>query len=877
MNVARGPAGPLDGVSHPHTRATRRLRRGFAAIVLALLCVMFITFTGAARLSKAERWYAHTYQVLAELNRLQADLNVLDSGARSWASLGDPFYHTRCLDALTDYHTRLNSLLELTADNRVQQPRLKRLKSLCASWEQSYVLPLLHRQRHGRPGVVSLSQVTKVVAAMRRARPQLIQIQALTSALRSHEVTQLRERTAEQLNSQRAAGWSLVVATLFVVLLLGGLFTMLDRSTTRTLLANARLEDEIDEHASAERRLKDSQARLTALIENTPDNIWSIDTEYRLINFNSAFSDSLARRTGKPPYIGQDMTPYFNGDNAHRKDWYDQAFAGEQLRVEESYESDGIIIENELSFSPIETDGPRGRLITGATIFSRDITERKKVDRLKNEFIATVSHELRTPLTSIRGSLGLLRSGVTGELPEAAKPLIDIAVNNAERLVRLINDILDIEKIESGKIDFELRPMELLPLVQRAIDGAHGYGSEMNVRFELRDELPPGAQICADEDRFIQVMDNLLSNAAKFSPPGDAVLVCLARHENAFRVSVHDKGEGVPPEFHDRIFSRFAQADGSNTRPKGGTGLGLSIVQAIVEKFGGTIDFDRSGGPGCTFFFDLPEWHNAAPLPQGIPDGARVLICEDDADIGELLRLMLHAIGFEADIAPDLQSAREHLRSRARAAAESGGAIPNYHALTLDLNLPDGDGISFIRALRGDSAMADLPVIVVSATATAGRRALEGDAVGVVDWLEKPIDTGRLQNAVRRAANGAHRTPGQRPRVLHIEDDPDVVRVAGEILQADAEVDTARGFAAACAKLAGNVYDLVILDIALPDGDGLELLSQLKNATHPTPVVVFSASELSREDARRAEAALVKSRTSNETLRHTIQSLISRN
>jgi DNA-binding response OmpR family regulator len=337
-------------------------------------------------------------------------------------------------------------------------------------------------------------------------------------------------------------------------------------------------------------------------------------------------------------------------------------------------------------------------------------------------------------------------------------------------------------------------------------------------------------------------------------------------------------------EFHERIFSKFAQADASDTRPNGGTGLGLSIARAIVHKLGGTVDFDRTLSRGSVFYFDLPMWHGSSPTVDKQREPTRVLICEDDPNIAELLSLMLQEIGIESDIAHDIKTARDCLRKQSSNVAKTGdkGAMEHsntYRALMLDLTLPDGDGVSFIRTLRADETTRELPIIVVSATATdrSGQGDLMGDALNVVDWLEKPIDTARLQHAVRSAAGISTPGAGERPRVLHVEDDPDIVRVACEILKGDADIDSASDLSAARTKLARNMYDLVLLDIALPDGDGMELLAQLKNAARPTPVVVFSARELSREDARRTEAALVKSRTSNETLLQTIQSLISKN
>jgi PAS domain S-box-containing protein len=251
----------------------------------------------------------------------------------------------------------------------------------------------------------------------------------------------------------------------------------------------------------------------------------------------------------------------------------------------------------------------------------RDATERKKIDRMKNEFVSTVSHELRTPLTSILGSLGLIIGGAVGELPEQAKDLVRIAHNNSERLVRLINDILDIEKIESGKMRFEFRPYRVRPLLEQALEANRGYGEQLGVRFEVQGEIPDSV-VRLDSDRFMQVMSNLLSNAAKFSPSPGIVEVAATRVEGTVRICVTDHGPGIPEDFRSKIFGKFCQADSSDSRQKGGTGLGLSIAKAIVEKHGGHIGFDTQIGVGTTFHVsfreaaDVPAHWSAAPFGQ---------------------------------------------------------------------------------------------------------------------------------------------------------------------------------------------------------------------------------------------------------------------
>jgi Amt family ammonium transporter len=232
----------------------------------------------------------------------------------------------------------------------------------------------------------------------------------------------------------------------------------------------------------------------------------------------------------------------------------------------------------------------------------------EEADRIKNDFISTVSHELRTPLTSINASLGLMADGVAGELPSESRELVRIARENSDRLVRLITDILDIDRIESGRLEYDLRAIEIGKLLEQTIEAHRAFAGEQMVLLVLNDEAA-GARVRADADRLVQVVTNLLSNALKFSPEGAPVEVSTARREGMIRVSVRDQGPGLPSSFHDLVFEKFTQADTSDRRRLGGTGLGLSICRAIIEDLGGRIDFETGAGAGTTFFFDLPELH----------------------------------------------------------------------------------------------------------------------------------------------------------------------------------------------------------------------------------------------------------------------------
>ena len=246
----------------------------------------------------------------------------------------------------------------------------------------------------------------------------------------------------------------------------------------------------------------------------------------------------------------------------------------------------------------------------------RDISQRYALDRLKDEFISTVSHELRTPLTSIRGALGLLSSGILGEVNDKAANLLRIALTNSDRLVRLINDILDLERIQSGREPLTFRPVQLAEIVRQAIEGMQPVAEAAGVQL-IHDTTQ--AEIDADPDRLLQVLTNLLSNAIKFSPPNSTVSIMLRPGVSGVTLSVIDHGRGIPADKLEAIFGRFQQVDASDSRQKGGSGLGLAICRTIVLQHSGRIWAERNPVRGSTFRVFLP--YHPVPLesPAALP------------------------------------------------------------------------------------------------------------------------------------------------------------------------------------------------------------------------------------------------------------------
>lgn len=363
----------------------------------------------------------------------------------------------------------------------------------------------------------------------------------------------------------------------------------------------------------------------------------------------------------------------------------------------------GDLFPFELGMYEIKSDS--GRRFGGHI---RDLSERREVDRLKREFVAVVSHELRTPLTSVRGSLSLLANGALGELPDEAKEVVAIAERNTVRLMHLINDILDLERLEAGRMPMHVSLHPLKHVFDRSLESVRVVADQQEVAIEV---VPNEARVLGDADRLVQVLVNLMSNAVKFSPKKSVVTVWAKDEAGFVEVSVRDRGRGIPASHQEAIFQRFQQVESSDGRQKGGTGLGLPICKAIVEQLGGTMKVTSAPGEGSTFTFRLRSgWPEPRPdtlmaaIGGAIPEDARdvLMVDEDQALLGVVGRQLLSA-GIPVRTASTVRQGLAQAQARPPA------------LLMLDLRFPDGDGFELVRELSKDERLRATPVLVYTA------------------------------------------------------------------------------------------------------------------------------------------------------------------
>ncbi|RTE86584.1 MULTISPECIES: PAS domain S-box protein [Gammaproteobacteria] len=599
---------------------------------------------------------------------------------------------------------------------------------------------------------------------------------------------------------------------------------------------------DVTDDLNTQKKLELQESRLRALFEFSPVGIALNDFE------TGQFLDGNEKLIEPSGYTAEEFK---------KLSYYD-------LTPEEYFESEKQMLEalrQTGRYGPFEKeyirkDGTRypvllnGILVTDSSgnqlIWSivEDISERKHVEEMKTQFISTVSHELRTPLTSIAGALSLIKSGKFGELGEKNSKMIEIAASNSKRLTALINDLLDFEKLASGNTHFNLKEHNLSELLKSSIKNNSTYASEKNIRISLcLESVQESCAVNVDEERFQQVMNNLLSNALKFSPEEQVVEVEAVEHPSHVRVLVKDHGVGIDEEFKGRIFQRFQQAATKDKNATTGTGLGLAITKELLEAMHGKISFVSVKGQGSCFYFDLPLKSGSDliinhELQKVGTDFA--LVIEDDLEACEVISEIYIRHGFDVITAHSIAEARTKIDEL------------SFSVISLDLILPDGEGLNFLHEIRASRRNSQAKVIILSGKSVDTEQINQLKSTQL-DWLIKPIEPEQLSGAIRQLIDLT-----EKKRILHVEDDTDLSVVVETILEGSFEYRNAITLKDARILLRNHRFDLILLDLALPDGCGADLIPYIESTQGGIPIVVLSGQNVNETIRKRLADVLIK-------------------
>jgi PAS domain S-box-containing protein len=577
---------------------------------------------------------------------------------------------------------------------------------------------------------------------------------------------------------------------------------------------------DITERKRMEEELKASEERYRDLFENANDGIYILDRAGRIVSFNRKAEEITGYTVEE--VRGQSYTLLVSSGPERKK--ARRAFLKNMRGQPDKTEltiirKDGREVILELSTRPILQGGQ----IVGIQGIARDITERKELERLKSDFISTVSHELRTPLTSIKGYVDLVLAGDVGPLTPEQKEFLTIVSQNTTRLTELINDLLEIERLESGRIEFEFAELDLAEVLENVARSLHVNAEQKGLEFLT--EIPSGLKVRGDRERLAQVFLNLLSNAIKYTPAG-TVELRAHQEDDAVVVEVRDTGIGLSESDLQKLFQKFFRSDNPYVRKVGGTGLGLSIAKAIVERHGGTITVTSQLGQGSTFTVRLPALAR--------PERPLVLVIEDEVAIARLIAKYIEKMGYRAVTA---YSAREGFDQAVRLKPD---------LITLDVLMPDLDGFALIQQLKAHPETAHIPVIFLSIV----QDRQQGLRLGASAFLTKPIDERKFYETVRALLE-----PRGQP-VLVVDDDRDYAQLLKRLLERQGfAVELAHDGDDALRKILSKRYQLVILDKNLPKRSGLDVLQEMRNSRslHRVPVIVISGSAHTEEAAHTAQ------------------------
>jgi PAS domain S-box-containing protein len=501
---------------------------------------------------------------------------------------------------------------------------------------------------------------------------------------------------------------------------------------------NAQLASQLDDLLEAHRAVQAFDRKLSLFSERAPIAVFEVDPQATIHDMNPAAENLFGYAAHE--LVGRNgITMLFPSDDREsaEKWWREFIAAGKPTTIiaERCLRRDELELTCEWTLTPLVDEDEN---VTSVVLQGRDITHQRESERMRSEFTSTLSHELRTPLTSILGSLQLLRSGVLGELDKDQDEVTEIAERNGQRLLDLINEVLDIEKIESGRVVMVPETVEVDEFVPDSVNLNQGFADRFAVKLVLDGE-PPKVKVRGDRKRLMQIMTNLLSNAAKFSPPNQTVEVSCTVKDGRVRLVVADRGPGISEAFRSRIFGRFAQADSSDSRLKGGTGLGLAICKRLIEMMQGRIGFSPREGGGTEFWFELPVMKDDDEDTGG---AQRILVTERDTVAAEYLAMVLGKAGYAVDMAPDASTSRALLGRW------------QYAVWMVDRSLRDvDDTVGLITEMR--HRLGDTKIVMLMSLRSEQTTIDEPQKHGIIGWLMKNEPRQRVIEVVEGAIGPA--------------------------------------------------------------------------------------------------------------------------
>jgi PAS domain S-box-containing protein len=818
---------------------------GLAVAGMILLLAVGLLYRNGRSFIETSEWVSHTHEVRAELEATLSAVAEAQAATDGYIITGQEAFLKPYQVAGPALRAHLDQLKSLTSDNSYQQRRLAVLEGAVAEKLDFLQQKIDLRKQKGFEA--AQQRVATGIGAQ-----QMNRVRVTISEMKQEEEDLLKRRTLDFQSSTRKTTLTFLCVIFLEFLLLGLVYYVLLRDTTA--------------RRRAEQLLQESEERHRKLFDNNPHPTWVFDREtLRFLAVNAAAvrkygysSDDFLKMTIKDIRPPGDVPALLDSVGRTRD-------GNESIGIWQHRRKDGTNIDVEItSYALSFADRPAEVVVAvDVTQRKRDEAEKRKfidklaasnqelelrnreaerATRLKSKFLASMSHELRTPLNAIVGFSDLLADETPGELNDKQKRFVNHIKQGSAHLLQLINDILDLSKIEAGQLELRCEDFQLKDALPEVLSTIRPLAMIKNI--QVQHKLKMDLSVHADRVRFKQVLYNLLSNAVKFTPKDGRIDIGCVEKGNEVCISVADTGIGIRAEDQAVVFEEFRQVDGNTDTANEGTGLGLAITKRLVEQQGGKISLESEPGKGSRFTFTLPlgSGTSSESLPVNGPASPNIVAAGGG---GKPLILVVD------DEVPARELIASYLESEYRIVmAESGAEVVQKarqlrpDAITLDVLMPGGNGFETLVALRKTPETANIPIIIVSIV----DQKQVGFALGAADYLVKPIRKPVLLETIRK------HVPLQTDddaAILLVDDDPKTLELLEETLRsAGYETQSVQSGARALEVLSSKLVSAVLLDLLMPGMDGFEVIRHVREQAtlKELPILVMTAKTLEQEE-----------------------------